>query len=185
LNPKVSKGLKYTEYAAVTVLIGLSAYVAVNLALGTQTIYVVSDYPSSMSPTINYGDLALTYPTPFTSLHVGDIIFFHDPRGNPGTIVHRIVSVGTCGGVMCVQTKGDNQVTNPTPDPWNVTAKDYLSQVELVVPAVGYLSPALWGFRGLSVLIPFSFIVLVGFFVAYGRKFASMGEVEEVEKPID
>lgn len=170
MNPKSRRALKYAEYAAVTALIALSAYVAVNYALGVQSMYVVSDYPSSMSPTINYGDLAITYRAPFSSLHVGNIIFFHDPRGNPGIIVHRIISVGTCGGLMCVQTKGDNQATNPTPDPWNVTSSDYLSEVVVVVPVVGYLSPALWGFSGVLVLIPLSFLLLLGFFVTYGRK---------------
>lgn len=172
LNVKVARGLKYAEYAAFALLVGFAVYVAANLAFGVQTLYVVSDYPSSMSPTINYGDVAVTYPAPFSSLHAGDIIFFHDPRGNPGTIVHRVVSVGTCGGVMCVQTKGDNSVTNPTPDPWNVTSSDYLSQVELVVPDVGYVSPALWGFGGVLVVIPLSFVLLLGFFVTYGRKVA-------------
>lgn len=170
LNVRVRRGLKYVEYAAFAVLVGLTVYVAANLALGVQTIYVVSDYPSSMSPTINYGDVALTYRSSFASLHPGDIIFFHDPRGNPGVIVHRIVSEGTCGGALCFQTKGDNSATNPTPDPWNVTSSNYLSQVMLVVPFVGYASPALWGFCGVLVLIPLAFLLLLGFFVTYGRK---------------
>lgn len=176
MNPKVRKGLKYAEYAAVTALILLSAYVGLNYAFGVQTVYVVSDNPSSMSPTMNYGDLALTFKTSFSSLHVGDIVFLHDPRGNPGIIVHRIVSEGTCGGQVCFRTKGDNNVTNPTPDPWNLTAPFYLSQVILVIPWVGYLSPAFWGFSGVYVLLPFAFILLVVFFVAYGRKFQAMEE---------
>ena len=171
-NPKVKKGLKYAEYAAVTVLLVLSVYVGVNYALGIQTVYVISDNPSSMSPTINYGDVALTYKAPFSNLHVGDIVFLHDPRGNPGIIVHRIVSVGTCGGQPCYRTKGDNNVTNPIPDPWNLTAPFYLSQVILVIPAIGYLSPAFWGFSGLYVLLPIAFVALLLFFVAYGREFA-------------
>ena len=174
MNTKYRKWLKYTEYGLVTALLVLSIYVGANYALGIQTVYVVSDNPSSMSPTINYGDLALTYRSGFSSLHAGDIVFFHDPRGNPGIIVHRIVSQGTCGGQLCFQTKGDNSVTNPTPDPWNLTEPFYLSQVILVVPAVGYLSPAFWGFRGLEVLLPFAFVLLVVFFVAYGRKFQQL-----------
>ena len=173
------KGLKYAEYGAVTVLLVLAVYVGANYAFGVQTVYVVSDNPSSMSPTINYGDVALTYRTAFPSLHVGDMVFFHDPRGNPGIIVHRIVSEGTCGGEVCYRTKGDNNVTNPTPDPWNLTASFYLSQVVLVVPAVGYLSPAFWGFRGLDVLLPVAFVLLVVFFVAYGRKFQAEGQGRE------
>ncbi|MDE1854234.1 MAG: signal peptidase I [Thaumarchaeota archaeon] len=181
MNKGAHRALKYGEYAAVTVLIGLSAYVGVTYALGTQTIYVVSDNPSSMSPTINYGDLALTYPAPFTSLRVGDIIFIHDPRGNPGIIVHRIASVGACGGQTCFRTKGDNNATNPTPDPWNVTAPYYLSQVVLVVPWVGYLSPAFWGFSGVLVLLPLSFVALLAFFVAYGRNLQKTGKLGNKE----
>ncbi|MDG7007218.1 MAG: signal peptidase I [Nitrososphaerota archaeon] len=182
MNPKVRRGLKYAEYAVVTALLVLSVYVAANYAFGIQTIYVVSDNPSSMSPTINYGDLALTFRTPFSTLHVGDIAFFHDPRGNPGIIVHRIVWEGTCGGELCFRTKGDNNVTNPTPDPWNLTAPYYLSQVFLVVPFVGYLSPAFWGFRGVDVLLPYAFIGLILFFVWYGRKVEAMeAEAERVE----
>ena len=165
-----------------TALLVLAAYVGANYALGFQTVYVVTANPISMSPTINYGDVALTYPASFSSLHVGDIVFLHDPRGNPGTIVHRIVSEGTCGGELCFRTKGDNNVTNPTPDPWNLTAPYYLSQVVLVVPFVGYLSPAFWGFRGADVLLPFAFVALVLFFVAYGRKIQSTDALQEEEE---
>ena len=174
MNPKARKGLKYAEYGVVTLLIVLAAYIGVNYALGVQTVYVVTDNPSSMSPTVNYGDLALTFRTPFSSLHVGDIVFFHDPRGNPGIIVHRIVLQGVCDGQLCFHTKGDNIVTNPSPDPWNLTAPYYLSQVILIIPKVGYVSPAFWGFKGFDVLLPLAFMLLVIFFVAYGRKFQAM-----------
>jgi signal peptidase I len=170
MNPGARKAMKYAEYGLVTALILLSAYVGASYAFGVQTVYVVSDNPSSMTPTMNYGDVALTYRSSFGSLHVGDIVFFHDPRGNPGIIVHRLVWQGTCGGQLCFHTKGDNNATNPTPDPWNLTEAFYLSKVVLVVPAVGYLSPAFWGFRGVLVLLPYAFIVLVLFFVWYGRK---------------
>ena len=179
MTPNYRKYLRYGEYAVVTALLALSAYVAANLAFGVQTIYVVSDSPSSMSPTMNYGDMALTYRSSFASLKVGDIVLFNDPRGNPGVIVHRIVSEQTCGGELCFQTKGDNGATNPTTDPWNLTAPFYLSQVVLVVPALGYISPALWGFEGFYVLIPISFVALVGFFVAYGRR---VGQAEAASK---
>ena len=185
MNLKTRRALKYGEYAVVTGLIVLAAYVGVNYAFGVQTVYVVSDNPSSMSPTINYGDLALTYKAPFTSLQVGDIVFFHDPRGNPGIIVHRVVSVGDCGGQFCLQTKGDNNVTNPTPDPWNLTSPYYLSKVLLVVPAVGYASPAFWGFQGALILVPISFVALIGFFVAYGRRAERLEGAPKKEEAVD
>jgi signal peptidase I len=132
---------------------------------------------------MNYGDLALTYRVSFASLQVGDIVVFHDPRGDPQVVVHRIVSEGMCGDQLCFQTKGDNDFTNPTPDPWNLTAPYYLSKVVLVVPAIGFVSPALWGFHGFSVIFPLSFIALVAFFVAYGRRTERTGtEEKEGEK---
>ncbi len=178
------KAARYVEYALVTLLLVLSAYVVANYAFGVQTIYVVSDTPSSMSPTMNYGDIALAYPTAFTGLHVGDIVLFHDPRGNPGVIVHRIVWEGTCGGQLCFHTKGDNDVTNPTPDPWNLTAHYYLSKVILVIPFVGYVSPALWGFQGVYVLFPILFAVLILFFIVYGRNVQRKEAATREEPPI-
>ena len=185
MNPNTRKVLKTAEYGAMTVLIVLAAYVTVSYAFGVQTIYVVSDNPSSMSPTMTFGDLALTYRVPFANLQAGDIVTFHDPRGNPGVIVHRIVSQGMCGGQLCFQTKGDNNVTNPTPDPWNLTAAYYLSKVVLVVPAIGYVSPALWGFQGLSVAFPLSFVALVVLFAAYGMKANRTGTEEKKGKKSD
>ena len=175
-------GLKYAESVAFTALLVLSLYVGVSYAFGVQTLYVISDNPSSMSPTINYGGLVLTYRAPFSSLRVGDIVVFHDPEGNPATVVHRIVWAGTCGGQVCYRTKGDNNATNPAPDPWNLTAPYYLSQVMLVVPALGYLSPALWGFEGAYVMLPYAFVALLLFFVWYGRNAQAAEEAGKEEK---
>ncbi len=121
-----------------------------------------------MSPTINYGDLAITYKTPFQNLKVGEIIVFQDPRGNPSTYVHRIVAIVTCqGGARCLETKGDNSATNPTKDPWNVTQNYYESQVILIVPYAGYLSPSLWGLSGPAAALPIVFVVLLVAFLSW------------------
>ena len=57
MRPRTQKVLKRAEYVAMTALLVLAAYVGANYALGFQTVYVVTDNPSSMSPTINYGDV--------------------------------------------------------------------------------------------------------------------------------
>jgi signal peptidase I len=113
-----------------------------------------------MSPTLNYGDVAMIYKAPFSSLGPGSIIAFHDPRGNPGIIVHRVIAVMACGGAECLRTKGDNNATNPTPDPWNVTQNDYIGLAILIIPYLGYISPTLWGFNGVSALLPVSTVVV-------------------------
>ena len=180
-----SRLLKLAGYAVTILLIGVAAFAIVEYASGTQPFYVVSDNPSSMSPTINYGWVVVVYRSPFSSMSVGDIIAFHDPRGNPDIIIHRVVSVTECGTTTCLTTKGDNSATNPTPDPWVVTQQDYVGKVVLVIPFAGYLSPALWGFKGLSVYLPIAFVALLLVFVSIARTKPREGPSEEKEREVD
>src|SRR5271157_3805225 len=98
--------VEYSGYAVTGALIGLVAFGGAQYAFGGLPFLVVGDNPSSMSPTINYGDLTVNYVAPFSSLRVGDIIAFHDPRGNPGVVVHRIVAQAKCGTGLCFVTQG-------------------------------------------------------------------------------
>ena len=148
---------------------GLVAYGGVQYALGGLPFLVVGDSPSSMSPTINFGDMTVNYLAPFNSLSVGNVVAFHDPRGNPNIVIHRIVSRTTCGGIPCLVTKGDNNNTNAVPDPWYVTQQDYAGKVVLVIPMVGYASPTLWGFRGSLVLLPLGFVFFLFLFLSFVR----------------
>ena len=170
---------RWGEYAILAYLIGAAAFAVAEYATGTQPFYVVTDNPSSMSPTLNYGDVAVLYRGGFSGITPGTVIAFHDPRGNPSVIVHRVVSVVSCGAATCLTTKGDNRQTNPVSDPWNVTQADYIGSVALVVPYLGYISPVLWGFNGYYALIPVSF-VLIGFvywdFQSKSRKRMTGGE---------
>ncbi|MDG6909331.1 MAG: signal peptidase I [Nitrososphaerota archaeon] len=151
---------KGASCAVTLALIAVLVFAAVEYSAGTQPFFAVDDHPSSMSPTLNHGDLAVVYRVPFTSLGVGSVIVFHDPRGDSEVVMHRVTAVGECGGEVCLSTKGDNNSTNPSPDPWNVTQQDYIGKVVLVVPYLGFLSPTLWGFDGLYALLPFSVAVI-------------------------
>jgi signal peptidase I len=178
---------EYTSYAVSITLIGLVVYGGVQYALGGLPFLVVGDNPSSMSPTINYGDLTVNYLEPFSALGVGNAIAFHDPRGNPGIIIHRIVSETTCGMDICFVTKGDNTATNSVPDPWYVTQKDYAGRVILVIPYVGYASPTLFGFRGGLILLPLSFVFLLFLFLSTVKSTGKAtesgpGALQEVER---
>jgi signal peptidase I len=164
--------IKYMEYAIGIFLAAFLIFGAVGYATGSTPYLVISDYPSSMSPTINYGGLVVVYKVPFNSLSNGDIIAFKDPTGYPLTIVHRVVQIlpNCSGGSPCLVTKGDNNVTNPTADPWNVTQKDYLGKVFLIVPYVGYLSPTLWREEGILGYSPLLLIFLVAGFLILMKK---------------
>jgi len=176
--------LKYLNYGFAAVILGLLVFSAIDYAKGTPPFFVVSDNPSSMSPTIDYGDAVMVYKTSFDSLDVGDIIVFKDPRGIPVTVVHRVVEIDTNGSVRCLLTKGDNDLTNPTVDPWEVTEEDYISKVVAIIPAAGYISPSLWGFSGLLVVLVITAVVLA--VLLFGPKKAKAqdeAKAQDAEEP--
>ena len=177
------QALRYVEYTLTLLLFVFAAYAAVEYASGTQPIYVVSDYPSSMSPNMNYATIGVIYHASFQSLKVGDIIVFQDPEGYPVTIVHRIVAIVQCGSGQCLETKGDNNVTNPTRDPWYVNQADYKGQVVLIIPYLGYISPTLWGFRGGYVALPLIFVAFVFVLLFYMLEQRSQSKTDETPSP--
>jgi len=84
----------------------------------------------SMTPTFHDGDLVVVEKQ--SSYHVGDIIAYHVPAGDPGAgnnIIHRIVGgSGTTGFV----TKGDH---NPYTDHfWHPTTANVMGKVRFVIP---------------------------------------------------
>ncbi len=164
-------------------ILAILIFSAINLVQGVQPFYAVSDNPSSMSPAMNYGDVALVYKVSFSDLHVGDIVVFKDPRGSSQTIVHRIIAIEKDeGNSTYLVTKGDNGVTNPTSDPWKVTQKDYLSKAIVVVPMVGYISPALWG-PSLPIILPIIIAaVLLAFFLYPKREKDGSDKLRETGK---
>jgi len=160
LATPLQRFVKLAGYGVVILAVGVLGFGLVEYAEGTPPFLVELDSPSSMSPTFNYGDLAVLYRASFTSIGPGTVIAFHDPRGNPGVIIHRVVAVVNCGSTTCLVTKGDNNKTNPDVDPWNVTEGNYLGEVMLVIPYAGYVSPTLWGFSGYYALLPVSAVLL-------------------------
>ncbi len=174
------KILRYAGYASTVLILAVLIFSAINIVQGVQPFYAVSDNPSSMSPAMNYGDVALAYKVPFNDLHVGDIIIFKDPRGGPQTIVHRVVAIEMdASNSTYLVTKGDNGVTNPTNDPWKVTQKDYLSKAIVVVPLVGYLSPALWGSSAPVIFAIIIAIILIAYFFYPKKKKEGSEKSEE------
>jgi signal peptidase I len=175
--------LKYLNYGFAVVILGLLVFSAVSYARGTPPFFVISDNPSSMSPTIDYADAVMVYKTSFDSIEVGDIIVFKDPRGVPTTVVHRVVAVNTSGSATFLLTKGDNNLTNPTIDPWQVTEEDYISKVVATIPSAGYISPSLWGSGWVLVALGVTALALV--FLLFGSKKNPIEgtETTQAEKP--
>jgi signal peptidase len=122
--------LKRHALTAATVLAAVVWFVALRPAsLGGPATYVIV-HGTSMTGTLNSGDLVMSSAQPHYS--VGDVIVYHVPDG-PGKgdlIVHRITGGDATGYV----TKGD---ANSSPDPWRPAASDIAGKLTVRVPGFG------------------------------------------------
>jgi len=135
---EVLKALKI----AVSIAALLEGYLVLALLFGTLTPVMV--VPStSMSPTLNVGDLIVVRGVDVTTIKPGDIIVFNVPqpydRYTPSPIVHRVVDVRFENGKPFFTTKGDNI---PSPDGWLVPAENVIGVCVWRIPYLGY--PALF-----------------------------------------
>ncbi|MDG6915819.1 MAG: signal peptidase I, partial [Nitrososphaerota archaeon] len=89
-------------YVLVIMVIVTAAQLVVGAALGSSPVYVVVS--KSMVPTLQVGDLVVTAPQSYSTIHVGQVIVFQEPTSqgtcpNPEglTVVHRVVAVTASG----------------------------------------------------------------------------------------
>ena len=107
--------------------------------------YVVSS--GSMIPALEiYDVIVVEGNTPFEDVEKGDIIVFYSPRlydqGQERVIVHR-VSLVMGDDPKIVRTKGDANPSSIAGTDYPITEKEYLGQVQYVVPQVGYITQIL------------------------------------------
>jgi hypothetical protein len=91
----------------------------------------------SMGQTAPVGTLLLTDQIAKHPIVVGEFITFHPPGTPQETYAHRVVSIGTNGGI---RTKGD---LNGAIDPWTLHRSDVTGEVISHLQGVGWLVRAL------------------------------------------
>jgi len=110
----------------------------------TQHMNVVTSY--SMEPIIHKGDIIFV-DSNVNNIQVGDIIVYYGTwPGKPLNIVHRVIQKEqNPNGTISYITKGDNNFTNPGPDP--VVYPDQLrykvitiNKNPIIIPKIGYIS---------------------------------------------
>jgi signal peptidase len=163
LSKNVSRAI---TYVLIVLVIVTGAQLLVGSQLGSSPVYVVVS--KSMVPTLQIGDLVITEKVPFSSIHVGQVIIYEQPKAsgtcpNPLglTIVHRVVNVTSAGLI----TQGDNRRTNPNPDePYEwppVPSECVKGVVVLAVPYLGLISmlvPYPWNYALVGLILVFVFV---------------------------
>ena len=108
--------------------------------------YVVSS--GSMIPALEvYDVIVVEGNTPFEDIEKGDIIVFYSPKlyeqGKERVIVHRVSLDMSTDAQKIVRTKGDANPSSIAGTDYPITEKEYLGQVEYVIPQVGYITQIL------------------------------------------
>ena len=127
--------------AIAVIWLGLQAF------FGTSNpFYVVSS--GSMIPALEvYDVIVVEGNTPFEDVEKGDIIVFYSPKlydqGKERVIVHRVSLDMSTDEQKIVRTKGDANPSSIAGTDYPITEKEYIGQVEYVVPLVGYITQIL------------------------------------------
>jgi len=108
--------------------------------------YVVSS--GSMIPALEvYDVIVVEGNTSFEDIEKGDIIVFYSPKlydqGKERVIVHRVSLDMSTDEQKIVRTKGDANPSSIPGTDYPITEKEYIGQVEYVVPQVGYITQIL------------------------------------------
>ena len=86
----------------------------------------------SMGTAAPVGTLVITAPTPFTAVHVGEVIAFRPPTEPQHVYTHRVAAITPTG----VETRGD---INGATDGWRLTKQDLIGRAVALIPGVGFL----------------------------------------------
>ncbi len=136
---------------------------------------------TSMVPTIDAGDIVVTYKNSDNVYNVGDIITFVRD-GASTTITHRVIEVSELNGQRYYRTQGDH---NASADTSLVPASNVVGRVTFRIPKLGYLQQFLVTKVGwiTVIVIPCMGIViydiLKAFKLAYGK---TSNKIKETSK---
>lgn len=126
--PKKSSALPWMLVLIVTMII---LWIPTGL-LGFKPSVVAS---SSMSPTLEIGDIVIAVPSDPSGIRVGDLVQY-TRIGDRISITHRVVSIETSGNAYIITTKGD--ANNIVDYPISVTGK--IGKVVQVIPKIGWVT---------------------------------------------
>jgi len=133
LSPRRRKLITNTLTIALPILSLVVIYFSLTLALATERPFVAV-VGSSMSPTLEGGDLVIVQGAPPSNIHVDDIIVFDPPQGV--RTIHRVKKMQVLqDGTIQFKTKGD---AVDQEDDW-VSEQYVLGRVIYRIPYLGYV----------------------------------------------
>ena len=143
----------------VIIIVLISVYIvrvkilADNDKLGDVKLNFYTILSQSMYPTIEAGDVVVTYKNSNNLYNKGDVITFISSNNGGVTITHRVKEVYSLNDQISYKTKGDN---NNTSDHEVIPSKSVLGKVVLKIPKIGFIQQFLVSKTGwiVAVVLP-------------------------------
>lgn len=160
MTPKLPDWRRVATVAATVVFLLVLApllVAAVPQAVGASHSYVVLS--SSMTPTVEAGDMVIVDDRAPTAIEGGDIISYRAPEEEKAIVTHRVVEVVKRDGKRLFRTKGD---ANEEVDPYLVSKEDLIGEVAFVIPYAGYFVQFAKSDMGLVALLVVPASILIG-----------------------
>ena len=146
------------------------------------------DLPDSLFP----GDIAIIKKGSFEDVEIGDIVVFQSQIGGlSALIIHRVIDIEANGELI---TKGDNALTNPSPDTGSVLESEYQGTYHSKISLMRPIVILLFSSRGFVFLILFFIILMMLIFEIIHimktiqeekRKISDQKHLDEVEALIE
>ena len=111
-------------------------FLASNDKLGDVKINFYTILTQSMYPTIEAGDVVITYKNDDNIYNKGDVITFVSENNGGITITHRVYAVYNVNDQLSYKTKGDN---NNASDNEVISGDNVLGKVVFKIPKAGYI----------------------------------------------
>ena len=112
--------------------IAILLLLVVMMKIGLYPLVIASN---SMEPSLGRGDLVIVRQGEISNVREGDVVAFG--VGGGVIVVHRVMDIMSSASGITLVTKGDS---NKDPDPWLVTADNYIGKVEASIPRIGYIA---------------------------------------------
>jgi len=128
------KFLQIIYYIVLVFVIFVAGVLIVSSLPITGNIKLLTVISGSMEPTIKLGSVVLIKPE--QDYKIGHIITFGKDTKTEKPTTHRVYDIKVEGGQVVYITRGD---ANNAPDSKEITNKDILGKVLLVVPYAGYV----------------------------------------------
>ncbi|MCE7735477.1 MAG: signal peptidase I, partial [Candidatus Heimdallarchaeota archaeon] len=115
-------------------------------AIGFSMVVIDNPDPNSMWPTYFQGDLFVLEDANPDDIVLGDVIVYENSSGDK--IIHRVIDVVIINNQYFFRVKGDNPISNSTPDPSTnlttlIASDSVLGKIVYRIPYLGHISLAM------------------------------------------